>query len=76
MAGSEKSVEKSVEEKEQKILSERETFPHQDKAIPQPHNVIIPSYSSWFSYNSIHTIEKRSLAEFFNGKNRSKTPEM
>ncbi len=32
--------------------------------------------SSWFDYNSIHSIEKRALPEFFNNKNRSKTPEI
>lgn len=40
----------------------------------QTHPVIIPSYSTWFSLASLHAIEKRSLPEFFNGKNRSKTP--
>lgn len=33
-------------------------------------------FSSWFDYNSIHSIEKRALPEFFNNKNRSKTPEI
>ncbi len=32
--------------------------------------------SSWFNYNAIHAIEKRALPEFFNGKNKSKTPEI
>ena len=32
--------------------------------------------SSWFDYNAIHSIEKRALPEFFNSKNRSKTPEI
>ncbi|GAA5849503.1 hypothetical protein JCM3766R1_000212 [Sporobolomyces carnicolor] len=40
----------------------------------QTHAVIIPSYSTWFSLASLHAIERRSLPEFFNGKNRSKTP--
>lgn len=40
----------------------------------QTHPVIIPSYSTWFSLATLHTIERRSLPEFFNGKNRSKTP--
>merc|ERR1712038_1907339 len=29
-----------------------------------------------FDYNAIHSIEKRALPEFFNGKNKSKTPEI
>lgn len=46
------------------------------EACEQTHHIIIPSYSAWFDYNAINSIEKRALSEFFNGKNRSKTPEM
>lgn len=42
----------------------------------QTHHIIIPSYSAWFDYNSVHIVEKRALPEFFNGKNKSKTPEI
>ena len=42
----------------------------------QTHHIIIPSYSSWFDYNSVHAIERRALPEFFNEKNKSKSPEM
>eukprot|EP01137_Pigoraptor_chileana_P005852 Opistho-2@49486 len=38
--------------------------------------VVVPSHAAWFDYNAIHHIEKRALPEFFNGKNRSKTPEI
>ncbi|KAL7676326.1 hypothetical protein ACOME3_002580 [Neoechinorhynchus agilis] len=40
--------------------------------------VVLPSYASWFDYNSIHDIEKRALPEFFkdNPKDCSKTPEL
>lgn len=47
-----------------------------DTLTEQTHHIIVPSYSAWFDYNSIHAIERRALPEFFNGKNRSKTPEM
>ncbi|KAL0960029.1 hypothetical protein HGRIS_011677 [Hohenbuehelia grisea] len=40
----------------------------------QTHEVIIPSYSSWFDMSKIHPVERRSLPEFFNSRNRSKTP--
>lgn len=40
----------------------------------QQHEIIIPSYSAWFSLNEIHDIEKNALPEFFNNKNKSKTP--
>lgn len=40
----------------------------------QTHEVIIPSYAAWFSMSKIHDIEQRALPEFFNLKNRSKTP--
>ncbi|KAF9917559.1 hypothetical protein BX616_000607 [Lobosporangium transversale] len=41
---------------------------------PQSQEVIIPSYAAWFSLSKIHEIEQKSLPEFFNFKNRSKTP--
>lgn len=48
----------------------------EDNVTEQTHHIVIPSYSAWFDYNSIHMIEKRALSEFFNGKNKSKTPEI
>ncbi len=44
--------------------------------IEQTHYIVVPSYSTWFDYNAIHALEKRGLPEFFNGKNKSKTPEV
>lgn len=40
----------------------------------QTHQVIIPSYAGWLDMAQIHDIEKKSNPEFFNGRNRSKTP--
>lgn len=40
----------------------------------QTHEIIIPSYAAWFELGSIHDIERRSLPEFFNNRNKSKTP--
>lgn len=40
----------------------------------QTHEIIIPSYSAWFDMAKIHPIERRALPEFFNSRNRSKTP--
>ncbi|KAL3117243.1 hypothetical protein niasHT_007646 [Heterodera trifolii] len=42
---------------------------------PQTHYIIVPSYSAWFDYNAIHQIEKQAHPDFFNGRNKSKTPE-
>eukprot|EP00126_Sphaerothecum_destruens_P006785 Sdes_comp19527_c0_seq1m11108 len=42
----------------------------------QRYEIIIPSHSSWFCYDSINEIERRALPEFFTGKNKSKTPEI
>uniref|UniRef100_A0A0R3Q6C5 SWI/SNF complex subunit SMARCC2 n=1 Tax=Brugia timori TaxID=42155 RepID=A0A0R3Q6C5_9BILA len=44
--------------------------------IEQTHYIIIPSYAAWFDYNAIHQIEKRGVPEFFNGRNKSKSPEV
>ncbi|KAF9479779.1 SWI/SNF complex protein, partial [Pholiota conissans] len=40
----------------------------------QTHEVIVPSYSAWFDMSKIHPVERRALPEFFNSRNRSKTP--
>jgi SWI/SNF related-matrix-associated actin-dependent regulator of chromatin subfamily C len=42
--------------------------------IDQNHAIILPSYSAWFDMAAIHNIEKKALPEFFNNRNRSKTP--
>jgi SWI/SNF related-matrix-associated actin-dependent regulator of chromatin subfamily C len=47
-----------------------------DNVTEQTHHIVVPSYSCWFDYNAIHTVEKRALPEFFNGRNKSKTPEI
>ncbi|KAL7814330.1 SWIRM domain-containing protein [Trichoderma aethiopicum] len=45
-----------------------------DHLIAQTHAIVLPSYSTWFDMNSIHDIERKAMAEFFNNRNRSKTP--
>ncbi|TKA62292.1 hypothetical protein B0A55_12837 [Friedmanniomyces simplex] len=42
--------------------------------IQQNHAIILPSYSTWFDMHAIHNIERKALPEFFNNRNRSKTP--
>ena len=42
--------------------------------VQQTHAIIIPSYAAWFDMTKIHPTERKSLPEFFNGRNRSKTP--
>uniref|UniRef100_A0A452T6E6 SWI/SNF related, matrix associated, actin dependent regulator of chromatin subfamily c member 1 n=1 Tax=Ursus maritimus TaxID=29073 RepID=A0A452T6E6_URSMA len=54
----------------------RSLDPGEDNVTEQTNHIIIPSYASWFDYNCIHVIERRALPEFFNGKNKSKTPEI
>src|SRR5690606_18100180 len=38
------------------------------------HAIVLPSYSTWFDMTTIHDIERKALPEFFNNRNRSKTP--
>lgn len=45
-------------------------------AIDNTNHIIVPSYASWFNYNTTNIIERRALPEFFNGTNNSKTPEV
>ena len=41
--------------------------------IEQRHAVVLPSYSRWFDMEKVDNVEKKSLPEFFNSRNRSKT---
>ncbi|PHH71465.1 hypothetical protein CDD80_5249 [Ophiocordyceps camponoti-rufipedis] len=45
-----------------------------DHLLSQTHAIVLPSYSTWFDMNNIHEIERKAMAEFFNSRNRSKTP--
>ncbi|CAG8600506.1 8582_t:CDS:2 [Funneliformis caledonium] len=53
---------KRLEEEARKYLSQ------------QTQEIIIPSYAAWFDMAKIHSIEQKSLPEFFNNRNKSKTP--
>ncbi|GAV53050.1 hypothetical protein ZYGR_0AI03320 [Zygosaccharomyces rouxii] len=47
-----------------------------DLAIPQSHEIVIPSYAKWFNLTKIHSIERQSLPEFFTNRIPSKTPQV
>ncbi|KAI8059887.1 SWIRM domain-containing protein, partial [Gongronella butleri] len=36
--------------------------------------VVIPSYASWFDFATIHDLERQGMPEFFDSKNKHKTP--
>ncbi|KAK3105371.1 hypothetical protein FSP39_023629 [Pinctada imbricata] len=61
---------------EDMVEEDKKDKEEEDNVTEQTHHIIIPSYSAWFDYNAIHAIERRALPEFFNGKNKSKTPEI
>ncbi|KAF1976543.1 SWIRM-domain-containing protein [Bimuria novae-zelandiae CBS 107.79] len=42
--------------------------------VSQTYATIIPSYATWFDMRYIDRRESKALPEFFNGRNRSKTP--
>ena len=69
-------MEKEAKAEEEEEEEEKEKKKEEDNVTEQTHAIIIPSYSAWFDYNGIHAIERRGLPEFFNGKNKSKTPEV
>ncbi|KAF2860498.1 SWIRM-domain-containing protein [Piedraia hortae CBS 480.64] len=58
-------------EKDKEREAERSARAH---LVDQTHSIILPSYSAWFDLHQIHSIERRALPEFFNNRNRSKTP--
>lgn len=46
-----------------------------NKQVPsQLAEVLVPSYSAWYKSDEVNDIEKAALPEFFNGRNKSKTP--
>ncbi|KAI9285071.1 hypothetical protein BC943DRAFT_306538 [Umbelopsis sp. AD052] len=42
--------------------------------VQQQYEVLLPSYAAWHDLASIHEIERKSLPEFFNSRNKTKTP--
>uniref|UniRef100_H2Z1E7 SWIRM domain-containing protein n=1 Tax=Ciona savignyi TaxID=51511 RepID=H2Z1E7_CIOSA len=71
------SLQELVDKDETNQSDDKQGESSQDDTVTeQTHHIIVPSYSAWFDYNGIHSIERRALPEFFNGKNRSKTPEI
>ncbi|KAG6042036.1 hypothetical protein E4U41_006713 [Claviceps citrina] len=60
-----------IQERNSKETAESAAREH---LISQTHAIVLPSYSTWFDMNSIHDIERKAMAEFFNTRNRSKTP--
>ncbi|CAG2173906.1 unnamed protein product [Oppiella nova] len=76
--GTSKLIAQAMSPNSSRMASERQ--PKDDSAddnvTEQANHIIIPSYSSWFDYNCIHAVERRGLPEFFNGRNKSKSPEV
>src|SRR6266498_2454092 len=62
VAANAEEEKKRIEEEARKYLSQ------------QTQEIIIPSYAAWFDMAKIHSIEQKSLPEFFNNRNKSKTP--
>uniref|UniRef100_A0A7N8X2A4 SWI/SNF related, matrix associated, actin dependent regulator of chromatin, subfamily c, member 1a n=1 Tax=Mastacembelus armatus TaxID=205130 RepID=A0A7N8X2A4_9TELE len=76
MKGGNMSFSLQDDEEQGKAEVNRLIDANEDNVTEQTHHIIIPSYAAWFDYNCIHEIERRALPEFFNGKNKSKTPEI
>ncbi|KAJ3491310.1 hypothetical protein NLI96_g798 [Meripilus lineatus] len=70
------SGEENEEEDPAQLEATRQRLEEQARKYlaAQTHEVIIPSYSAWFDMSKIHPVERRALPEFFNSRNRSKTP--
>lgn len=63
------TTEEQVEKTKASIESQA-----REHLISQTHSIVLPSYSTWFDMHTINNIEKKGLPEFFNSRNRSKTP--
>lgn len=69
----------AVKENENKVENgntKQEATAEDDVIIPQTHEIVIPSYVSWFNLKKIHHIERKSLPEFFTNRIASKTSEI
>lgn len=66
-------VEEVVDEQPAQTKASIETSAR-SHLVSQTHAIILPSYTTWFDMHAIHPLEKKALAEFFNNRNRSKTP--
>jgi SWI/SNF related-matrix-associated actin-dependent regulator of chromatin subfamily C len=75
-AADEESGEENDEEDPAQLEATRQRLEEQARKYlaAQTHEVIVPSYSAWFDMSQIHPVEQRALPEFFNSRNRSKTP--
>ena len=77
-AGDDEEVEdgEEVEGDAAQVEANRARIEHEARKYlaAQTHEVIIPSYSAWFDMSKINRVEERALPEFFNSRNRSKTP--
>ncbi|KAK9767465.1 SWI/SNF and RSC complex subunit Ssr2, variant 2 [Basidiobolus ranarum] len=67
--GSQEQMEDRVEEESINVEEEAKKY-----LSEQTQEVIIPSYAAWFSMSKVHEVERKGLPEFFNNKNKSKTP--
>jgi SWI/SNF related-matrix-associated actin-dependent regulator of chromatin subfamily C len=70
------SADENEEEDTAQLEATRQRLDEQARKYlaEQAHEVIIPSYAAWFDMSKIHPVERRALPEFFNSRNRSKTP--
>ncbi|KAF8649156.1 hypothetical protein AX16_005954 [Volvariella volvacea WC 439] len=78
--GADEDADSAPEENDEEDLAQLEAnrLKLEDQArkylAAQTHEVIIPSYAAWFDMSKINKVEMRALPEFFNSRNRSKTP--
>ncbi|KAI8880496.1 hypothetical protein K501DRAFT_335384 [Backusella circina FSU 941] len=80
----EEQVEPEDQEMREAVMASTPNHTKKKQKLPQdpssqylPHQqyeVIIPSYAAWFDISTIHPIELKGLPEFFNRRNKTKTP--
>lgn len=70
----EKKREEELENTDPAVMQQQMEEKARQFLAKQTFRIIVPSYAAWFDREDIHEIEKKSLPEFFNGKNRTKTP--
>ncbi|EPS43505.1 hypothetical protein H072_2530 [Dactylellina haptotyla CBS 200.50] len=74
MQGMEGTADSKTANGEKQEGEDETTAAAKSNLVSQTYQTIIPSYATWFDMNSISDIERKSSPEFFNNRNRSKTP--
>jgi SWI/SNF related-matrix-associated actin-dependent regulator of chromatin subfamily C len=71
-SSSDAARQRDVAQREERVQKQHRHA--KDYLAAQTQAVVIPSYAAWFDFGRVNAIERKAVPEFFNARNRSKTP--